>query len=182
MKTTYVALTAALALLLSVTLCPVRAEAQAKTVGTELKIGVVDIQAAVAKTKEGQEAQKKLEALGTAKRKELDEKTAKIKAMEEELKKQLPLMNEKVKQEKLQAYQELAAETQKLYMDAQNEVATKQSELVEPIVKRLQDIISDVALEYGYTLILNKAAGAVVLYNTPQLDLTDEVVKRYNRK
>jgi outer membrane protein len=181
MKSTRVALLAALALVFAVTLCPA-AQAAGKSIEGELKIGVVDIQAAVAKTKEGQEAQKKLEELGAAKRKELDAKTAKIKAMEEDLKKQLPLMNEKTKQEKLQEYQELAAETQKLYMEAQNEVAAKQSELVEPIVKRLQDIISDIALEYSYTMILNKAAGAVVLYNTPQLDLTDEVVKRYNRK
>lgn len=151
-----------------------------KSLESEIKIGVIDVQGAIALTKEGKAAQKKLDDMGASKRKDIEDKTSKIKAMEEELKKQLPLMNEKAKQEKLAVYQELAADLQKVYLESQNELAKEESELLDPIMKKMNDIITQMAMEYGYTLILNKNAG--VLYHTPQLDLTHELVKRFNKK
>ncbi|MFH1529151.1 MAG: OmpH family outer membrane protein [Pseudomonadota bacterium] len=153
--------------------------AQAKTLDTEVKIGIVDLQQAISTVKDGQMAKKKLKAFKKKKEKILEGKADKIKAMEAELEKQLPLMTEKAKQEKLKEYQKEMMEAQNLYVEIQSELAKKQQELFEPILQRLGGLIEELALEFGYSLIMDKSGGAV-LYYSPQTDLTPELIKRFN--
>jgi len=161
-------------------LAPAVAVAQGtKTLGVEVKIGIVDLQQAISTVKDGKKAKKKLKAFKKKKEKALEAKADKIKAMEAELEKQLPLMTEKAKQEKLKEYQKEMLEAQNLYVQIQQELAKKQQELFEPILHKLGALLEELALEYGYTLIMDKSGGAV-LYFSPQTDLTPELIKRFN--
>jgi len=175
MKRTLPATLIALAMLL----VPVLASAQARTLDAEVKIGIVDLQQAIATVKAGKKAKKKLKAYKKKKEKILETKADKIKAMEAELEKQLPLMTEKAKQGKLKEYQAQMLEAQNLYVEIQSELAKKQQALFEPILQRMGGLIEELALDYGYSLIIDKSSGAV-LYYSPQTDLTPELIKRFN--
>ena len=166
-------------LFLGMILAPAPVAAQTKTLATEVKIAIVDLQQAISTVKEGQKAKKKLKAFKQKKEKVLEAKADKIKAMEAELEKQLPLMTEKAKQEKLKEYQKEMLEAQNLYVEIQSELAKKQQELFEPILQQLGALIEELALEYGFSLIMDKSGGAV-LYFSPQTDLTPELIKRFN--
>jgi outer membrane protein len=158
---------------------PSLAVAQPKTLAAEVKIGIVDLQQAISTVKAGKMAKKKLQAFKKKKEQVLEAKADKIKAMEAELEKQLPLMTEKAKQEKLKEYQKEMLEAQNLYVEIQSDLAKKQQELFEPILQRLGGLIEELALEYSYSLIMDKSGGAV-LYYSPQSDLTPELIKRFN--
>lgn len=171
MKKIFTILMSALALLTS--------SAVAQAAPKEFVFGVVDLQQAVASTKDGKSAKKTLEDLKGKKEKELEAKAEKIKAMEAELEKQLPLMTDKAKQEKIKVYQQEMMEAQTLYGNIQKELAQKQADLYEPILQKMGKIIEEISLEGGYSMVLDRTSGAV-LYAEPKADITPEVIKRYN--
>jgi outer membrane protein len=146
----------------------------------QLKMGVVDLQLAVASTKAGKDAKDKLEKLTKQKQKEIDDKVEAIKKMEEEFEKQGPLMSEAGKKDMMEKYQKAAMEVQQLYVDNQTYLAKKKGEVLEPILKKMTLILKDMALSGGYTMILDASSG-VVLYNEPTIDLTAELIKNYNK-
>lgn len=59
----------------------------------------------------------------------------------------------------------------------ENQMQKRQSELVKPIMDRINTVLQDVRKEGGYTLILDAAAGSIVAAD-PALDLTDSVLAR----
>ncbi len=145
----------------------------------QVKIGVIDLQAAVASTKAGKRAKSKLEKLAQKKQKELDDAVEGIQKMEEDMKKQLPIMSDKSKQEALEKYRKKGMELQELYMANQQEVAKMKGKLLEPILTKMGAIIQDLALSDGYTAILDRSEGTV-LYFDPAIDLTSKIIKIYN--
>lgn len=152
----------------------------APSVFAQHKYGVVDLQLAIASTKEGKKAKEKLEKVTKKKQKELDEKVEKIKKMEEEMQKQMPLMSEGGKKDMLERYRKEMMELQQMYQDNQMALAKQKGHLLEPILQKMSGIVQDLALSEGYTVILDKADGTV-LYHDPAIDLTAEVIKRYNK-
>jgi outer membrane protein len=69
---------------------------------------------------------------------------------------------------------------EKLQQDAQTTISTKETQLMEPVYKKIAKGIDDVAAENGYTFILNQQIGGfdVVLYGDEKLDVSDLVLKK----
>lgn len=147
----------------------------------QLKIGVVDLQTAVASTKAGKNAKSKLEKAKNKAESAIEKRAEKIKKMEEEMQKQMPLMSEGGKKDMLDRYRKEMLELQEMVQQNQVKLAKKRNDLLEPILNKMGAIIQDLALSDGYTMIIDKSAGTV-LYHEPTIDLTNEVVKRYNAK
>ncbi|MCB5259842.1 MAG: OmpH family outer membrane protein [Candidatus Cloacimonetes bacterium] len=53
-------------------------------------------------------------------------------------------------------------------------------ELIEPLTKKIHDIITKIAEDEKYTMILDVSMG-VVLYASPAIDLTDQVLQELNK-
>lgn len=71
----------------------------------------------------------------------------------------------------------LAAEERKIMQyeqDMMKQLADKRAELIQPILKRVQDAIDDVAAEKGYQYIFDMSTG-VLLYAKPKDDITGAV-------
>ncbi len=145
----------------------------------QLKVGVVDLQLALESVKEGKAAKDRLDKMVKDKQKELDTKTEKVKKMEDDIQKQLPLLDDKGKKDLLEKYRKEMMDLQKLYVDNQTFLQKKRAELLEPLLKKMSKVVQDLALSEGYSLILDKVDG-VVLYHQPAMDVTTEVIKRYN--
>lgn len=151
------------------------APAQADT-----KIAVVDLQRAINETQDGKQAKGRLKKLFDQRQKSLDEAQNKLKAMKDELEKKKDVLARDVLQKKLEEYQKNFVELQSKYVDYQRELATKEGELTKTIVARMERILRVLGPQRGYTLILERSEGGVVWAPT-QLDLTAEVVQRYNK-
>jgi len=69
---------------------------------------------------------------------------------------------------------------EKLQQDAQTTVQTKQSQLMEPVFKKVGKAIEDVAKENGFTFILSQQIGGldVILYGDEKMDVSDLVLKK----
>jgi outer membrane protein len=78
----------------------------------------------------------------------------------------------------LEAYQRRLA-------DFNREIQQKQREMVAEYTKKVQAAAQAVVERNGYAAIIdkgNEAAMKIVLYHQPALDLTDQVVKEFDRQ
>ncbi len=146
----------------------------------DAKIAVVDLQRAINETQDGQQAKARLKKVFDQRQKSLDDAQNKLKAMKEELEKKKDVLARDVLQKKLEEYQKNFVDLQSKYVDYQKELAAKEGELTKVIVARMERILRTLGQQQGYSLILERNEGGVV-YMPTQLDLTNEVIQRYNK-
>ncbi len=141
------------------------------------KIAVVDMQRVLNETSAGKQARKDLESASSAKQKKLDKLQKKF---EEGQAKLAELKGEALlaAQEKLQAdYLEL----QSMYMTLQQELAEQESRTLEKMYGNCQTLAKDMAKELGLDLVLIRDQ-STVLFVADGVDVTDDVIKRYDKK
>ncbi|HEY8377109.1 MAG TPA: OmpH family outer membrane protein, partial [Nannocystis sp.] len=90
------------------------------------------------------------------------------------------LSGEKLAQAEEQLQKEYM-EMQQVYLTMQQELAQQESRTLEDIYKNCQSIIDKLAAEKGVDLVLIRDE-STVLYVEPGLDITAELVRRYNQK
>jgi outer membrane protein len=144
----------------------------------EVKLGYVDLRRALHETEDGRKAKSSLEKVFAQKQKELDEQQDDVKKSIEDLNKKRTLLPADTVRQKEAELQDRVAKVQQTYMRHQQDLATKEEEATRPIVDRLQRIIAKIAGAEGFTMIFDKNQG--VVFAKPHLDLTNEVIRRYN--
>ncbi len=144
----------------------------------ENEIGYVDLQRALNEVDEGATAKAALKKEFDEKQRKLDEKQNALKAMKEEIDARGMMMKPEVKQEKLAELQKQLLEVQQLYFTMQQELTKKESEVTGAIFQKMGVILETMGREQGYTMIVDRSA---VLYSKGHLDLTNELIRRYNQ-
>ncbi|MFW5966883.1 MAG: OmpH family outer membrane protein [Persicimonas sp.] len=143
------------------------------------KIGYVDLQRALNSVEEGKQAKAKLEKDFEEKQQTLNEKQQEVKEMQESLESGAEMMNQETQQKKGVELQQEMAKLQEQYMEMQRDLAKKESEATQRIFSKMEEIIQDIAEEKDYDLVLEKTESSV-LFAEDGMDLTDELIKRYN--
>ena len=146
-----------------------------------VKIGYVDMQKAITETSEGKKAKDRLEKEFKKKQAELKKKEADLQSMSKDLEKKSLALSDDVKLQKQQSLQEEMLKYRELVGKSQMEIQKKERDLTLPIIKKLKDIIDDMAKKQGYTMILEKSEQSV-LWAKKEADLTDEVVKEFEKR
>jgi outer membrane protein len=141
------------------------------------KFGFVNIQRAVAESKEGKAVLKKLQDQTTRKQKELNTKQDELKKLEDNMKTQGTMWNDDMKRTKLQEYQKKGLELQEFYAANQKELAEREQELTTPLLTRFEKIILKIGKDESYTAILHSTAG---LFVSDKVDLTDRVIQLFD--
>lgn len=145
----------------------------------DMKVGFVDLIRALNESDSGKKAKADLEFLINSIQKKVDEKGKTIEKLREELEKQSSVLSEESRKSKEADLERMLRDYQRLVTDSQNDVKKKEGEFTANIIKELRKIIKNIGEEQKYTYILENTDG-VVLYSQKELDLTDEVLKRYN--
>ena len=149
--------------------------------GEVLKIGYVDLQKALNLSEKGKVAKQAFQEEVERVKADLDARQNALKALRDEIEKQGLVLSEEARKAKQKDYQEKLREFQRFYQDSQEELQTKDAELTKKILGTLQEVIGQLGEEQGYTLILEKNESSI-LYGAKAVDLTDEVIRRYNQK
>jgi outer membrane protein len=144
-----------------------------------LKVGYVDLQRALMETEEGRKARADLKRVFDAKQKELDEQQTELKkAMEDLEKKRTLLPAEKVKAVEAEIQGKLQ-KVQQTYLRHQQDLSGKEQEATGKIFERMQRIISKIAITENLTMVFDRTQAGLV-FAKPHLDLTNELIRRYN--
>ncbi|MHB8417069.1 MAG: OmpH/Skp family outer membrane protein [Myxococcales bacterium] len=145
----------------------------------EVHLGFVDMHRAVGEVADGRAAKAKLKKEYDLRQKELDEKQEEVKEMEANLKSREDAMSEDAKKKAHDDLNEKIVEVTHLYQKLQKELADKEQVALKGIFGRMSDIIRNIAETEGLTMVFEKSDSSL-LYAQPSLDITNEVIRRYN--
>ena len=136
----------------------------------EQKIGVEGKAAREELSRKQREAQGKLEPM-------VDQ----FKKMQEELKSKRFVLSEEALYQKQLDLVELKTQIDNRAKELEDKFKVDKERLEGPLRKKLISIVEEIGKEKGYSLILARGAGGM-LYNREALDITDEVIERFNKK
>lgn len=146
----------------------------------EAKVGYVDMQKAIQSTAAGKKAKAELEGEFNKKKKELEKKEADLKKMGEDLEKKKSVLSEDALGKKQAEFQDEMLKYRDVVGKSQLEIQKKERELTAPILEKMKKTIAKLAKDKGYTMVIENSQ--MVLYATPEADLTDEVIKAFEKE
>jgi len=168
-------LVATLALCASPVIVPVlESPAQA-----EVKIAVVDFQSAINQVKDGIAAKGRLEGMFSAKKQAIDDMEKKLQSMQDDYQKQSMVLSDSARAAKEQEIMQLQNQYQQTYMQSQQDMQDAYAKEMDGLIGKMRVIVEGIGKERGYTLVLEATEGGVV-YSADTIDITSEVVKRYD--
>ena len=103
---------------------------------------------------------------------------------EKTLKEQLTKLSDIEKKEKETQFRAKVQEYQKRAQEFNQELQGKQKELVDEYMKKISAATKSVAEKGGFALVVDKGSEQtvkIVLYNKDTIDLTDQVIKEFDR-
>ncbi len=140
------------------------------------RVAVVDLQSVLEKTRHGKRSRKKLEKAVADKQRALDKERARLEA-------EIARLSNLPPKERAQAQASLQQATAKWQQDAMNfeaEMAKMENDMLEAIYDNVATIVKKLSKEQGLDIVFVKDQMTIV-YVAPSLDLTDEVIRRYDK-
>ena len=144
-----------------------------------LKIGYVELQRALMETEEGRKARADLKKVFDQKQKELDEQQNQLKKDIDDLEKKRTLLPADTVKQREADLQGRMQKVQQTYLRHQQDLGSKEQEATGKIFERMQRIIAKIAATENLTLVFDRQQAGLV-FAKPHLDLTNEVIRRYN--
>ncbi len=144
-------------------------------------VGLVDIQKVITSIKEGKSVQKTLEKSFNDKKVLLKKDEDKIKKAQEDYKKQSMVLAEAARLNKERELQEMMMGLQNKTMEYQREIQKMEQDLKKPLLEKLRPIIDEVSKENAVAMTFELSAAPIV-YAEAKKDLTEDVVKAYDKK
>jgi outer membrane protein len=145
----------------------------------EVKVGVINAQKIVDKSKKGAAIQKSLEKFQ-------EEKKAKLMKMQDELEKlrkelTSPALNNETRNKKTMEFQTKQKEAKRYYEDAQNEFQQEYQKQLIALEKELMPLIENLGKSKGFTIIFEMPGPGIAFFDNA-IDVTDEVIKALDAK
>lgn len=86
---------------------------------------------------------------------------------------------QKVKREEaIVAKEKEAAELKKKYFGPEGELYKKRESLMAPIQEEIYNAVKDISDQKGYSLILDRASDAGIIFASPKIDISNEVLTK----
>jgi len=167
--------------LLSLALTPFTAFTHATEV---FKMGVVDPQAVLEKSKAGKKALDGLKEYVSTRQKLLSADEEELRNTEKTLKEQIAKLSDTEKKEKETQFRAKVQDYQKRAQEFNQDLQGKQKELVDDYMKKISSATKTVAEKGGFALVVDRGSEQtvkIVIYNKDTIDLTDQVIKEFDR-
>lgn len=148
---------------------------------TGVNFGIIDIQAAMARTQEGKKAVEALQAQFGPRQAELEKLQNDIRDLENQLRTQERTL---AVEARLQLQRQIEAKRKALtraQQDFQDEAQQAQEDHLSAIADKMQRIIDQYAREKNLSVIFNVFQGGPIVFATPAVDITDDVVRLYDQ-
>jgi outer membrane protein len=153
----------------------------ASNVFAAISVGKIDVQKVLVTVNQGQAVRDQLKKSFDEKQKILKEEEEKIKKLQDDYSKKASVLNDKEKAKKEREIQEKIIAIQQKTAAYQKEIQEMEQKLKTPILERVKQVVDEVSKGADVDLVY-EAATAPILFAKTEKDLTDEVVKAYNKK
>lgn len=143
-------------------------------------IAVVDFERAVNETEEGKSAQSQLETMYAARKAELDGMRVELEKEFEDYQQRSTVISDEARRELEGGIVAKQERFQQLYMQYEQEMQTTYYELLADLDTKMRALTEKIATEKSYSLVVDRAA--VVYSGGDTIDMTDDLIARYNAK
>lgn len=147
--------------------------------GQELKVGFVSLQKAISESKSGQSARESFQTAIKERQDALLKEKQAIESRRKDLEKQAVLMKESERAKAQREFQLRVRDYERKTRDMREELALREQEVTNSILKDLQKVIAEVGKTGRFTMILEQGQ---LLYTDKGIDITDEVIRLYNER
>jgi len=146
-----------------------------------IKIGVVDVQQTLISTQEGKAARDELDRKRRESEAEIQPLADRYQSLQEEMKEKKYVLSDDALFEKQVEIAELENRIQNKIKELEGQLKIDQGRLQAPLLAKLQEIVEEIGKEQSFTLIISREMRGV-LYTREAIDITDEVISRFDRK
>lgn len=143
-------------------------------------VAYVDLQRALLEVHEGKAAKAKLKKEFDRRQSQLDGEQEDLRRLKDDLDKRASVMDPERRRDKEDELQRKLIALQQTYMQLQSELTGQEKGLTDKIFAKMEVILRNIAKENSIDMILEKNAG--VVYATDSMDLTSELIRKYNTK
>jgi outer membrane protein len=145
----------------------------------DVRIAIIDFQRILDTSKAGKAAQETINQEGRQMEAELKAKGEAIEQMKEQLQKDALVMNKETREEKEREFRIQVND----FRESQQEFAQKARQLQIRAMSKIRNEVDTLAKafaeEKGFTLMIEKQEAGVI-YAPAQIDVTDEIIRRYD--
>ncbi|WP_257461162.1 OmpH family outer membrane protein [Archangium lipolyticum] len=145
----------------------------------DLKIAYVDYQRVLLEVDDGKAAKNRLQKWLESRQKEIDSQQEALRKEKETLDKQASAMSEETRIQKATDLQKKVYELAQKWEQSRGEAAEKERKEMEPIIAKIDEVISKIAEREGLGMVFEKRDSGLV-FALNQYDLTNEVIRTYN--
>lgn len=146
------------------------------------KVGVIQIQAALVSTKDGQKAVQELNAKLEPRKKDLERKAAEIRELQDKLQRGGNAMAQAAKDDLTRNIDRKTTSYNRDMQDAQDEADSEQRKLLDELGQKMMTVIDKYSQANGFSLILDVSnPNTPVLYASNTIDVTKEIIELYDK-
>jgi len=142
-------------------------------------IGLIDVQKVVTESDRGKEAFQRLRELEAAKIEQGKTMTQEFEALKENFNKQRYTLSEEKVEAMTKEIEDKSIQLKRYQDDAQRELEAARRKELDKLEQSLMPIVQTVGDDMNFTLIFDKFR-AGLLYADEGIDISDEVIKRFN--
>ena len=84
----------------------------------------------------------------------------------------------KQRQEDIMAKEKEASDLKKKYFCPEGELFKKREALMTPIQDEIYNAVKDIADQRGYSLVVDRSANAGIIFGSPKIDISNEVLQK----
>lgn len=146
------------------------------------KVGIINIQYAIASTKDGQKAVNELQTRFNPKKADIEKKNNDIAQAEDQLRKGSNTMSEDARQRLMRDIDQKKKSLTRDTQDAQDEFDQENQKVMQDLGGKIVAVIDKYARERGFTLILDVSSQTTpVLFAAPEIDVTQDIIALYDK-
>jgi outer membrane protein len=152
--------------------------AQAGAVGA--KFAFINVQRVASESAEGKTSTAKVQGLQQQKIAQLNDLNKKLQENQQKLQSQSSVLNDAARGQLEREIDRQQKEVQRTQQDAQEEIGNLQKDLQDTFQQKLLPVIQQLVQERGIQVLFSEADAGVVLLADRSLDITPEVIKRFD--
>jgi Skp family chaperone for outer membrane proteins len=141
-------------------------------------IGVFDSQAVWQQTEEGKKIQAQLQSFRDGKIAEINSKEAELTKLKDKLREQEVSLSDEKRTQMLKDIDQKSIDLKRLNDDATREMKAQLGDSQDQFQKELVEVVTALGKDKKYLLILERA---IVVYNDAVVDVTGEVIAKFNQ-
>jgi len=146
------------------------------------KVGVIQVQAALTGTKDGQKAVAEYQSRIAPKVKEMERKRAEIQELQDKLSKGGAAMAQQAKDDLARTIDSKTKSYNRDMEDAQAEAQAEERKMLEELSGKMQAVIEKYGVANGYTLLLDVSnQNTNVIWIATSIDVTKDIIDLYDK-